>query len=170
MFYDIRTDYRAALDVCNALADPALSDREKAYAVLVIIYPDFDGMPPAHHQEALEKAIEFINAGEAESGTPKRPKLVDWQQDFKFIVAPVNKVIGHDIRGRETLHWWTFLSAYMEIGDCTFAQIVRIRDALARGKKLDKTDREWYRQNRAIVDIKTKYTDQETETLKKWGV
>lgn len=67
------------------------------------------------------------------------------------------------------LHWWTFLAAYYEIGECTFAQIVHIRDKLSRGQRLDKTDQEWYRRNRELVDFKRKYTDAEDELMKQWG-
>ena len=58
----------------------------------------------------------------------------------------------------------------MEIGDCTFAQIVRIRSLKAKGKKLDKADQEWYRKTRHLVDIKTAYTDSEKDMLHRWGV
>lgn len=77
----------------------------------------------------------FINGGEYEDQMEKKPpRLMDWEQDFQYIIAPVNHVIGREIRADAYLHWWTFLSAYMEIGECTFAQIVRIRDAKSRGK------------------------------------
>ena len=94
---------------------------------------------------------------------------MDWEQDFPYIIAPVNRVIGHEIRAEAYLHWWTFLSAYMEIGECTFAQIVHIRDARNRGKRLDDADREWYRRNHKLVDIKTRYTAAEEEFMKMWG-
>jgi hypothetical protein len=57
----------------------------------------------------------------------------------------------------------------MEIGECTFAQIVHIRDSRNRGKPLDASDKEWYRRNRDIVDLKTRYTGAEEDLLKKWG-
>ena len=114
-----------------------------------------------------------------------------FSKDFTYIVAPINRVTGQEVRAVEYMHWWTFLLAYYEIGDCTlrlfsvqniiikkpiplcgvpllgelcdilrflfnfdfercqsyyeigdctFAQIVRIRDLRARGKPLDKTD------------------------------
>lgn len=68
----------------------------------------------------------------------------------------------------EYLHWWTFLSAYMGIGDCLFAQVVRIRDIKARGKKMDKQDREFYRRNRDLIDIKVKTTDAEEKLFAEW--
>jgi hypothetical protein len=39
----------------------------------------------------------------------------------------------------------------------------------ARGKKLEKFDREWYQQNRHLVDLRTNYTDAENALLKMWG-
>ena len=93
---------------------------------------------------------------------------MDWEQDFEYIIAPINRVSGHDIRTDDYLHWWTFISYYYEIGDCLFAQIVRIRKALKKGK-LDKVDREWYRENRDLVDFKQRFTDAEEELLNLWG-
>ena len=58
----------------------------------------------------------------------------------------------------------------METGDCVFAQIIRIRSLRAKGKKLDKADQEWYRQNRHLVDIKQTYTEAKNEILKEWGM
>lgn len=168
--YAIRSDYRAVLDICAALSDPDLDDQEKAYVALYILYPDFDEMPSSHYQEALNKCFWFLNCGSEETNTRKAPKLVDWEQDFQYIVAPINRVVGTEIRAVDYLHWWSFISAYYEIGDCTFAQIVRIRDKKAKGKKLDKSEQEWYKNNRHMVDMKQSYTESEKAILKEWGV
>lgn len=66
------------------------------------------------------------------------------------------------------VHWWTFLSAYTEIGDCLFAQIVGIRSKKAKGKRLDKSEQEFYRKNKSIVDIKVRYTDAEDDLVNMW--
>ena len=95
--YGIRSDYRAVLDICTALSDAELSQQEKSYVALDIFYPDFEKMPPEHYQEALKQCFLFINCGEEEE-KKKSPKLVDWAQDFNYIVAPVNRVIGREIR------------------------------------------------------------------------
>lgn len=166
--YEIRSDYRAILDICTAVEDPELGSEEKSTAALVIFYPEIESLPPEHWQEAIEKCFWFINGG-CEQTSQKSPRLVDWSQDFPYICGPVNRVIGHEVRSVEYMHWWTFLAAYMEIGDCTFAQIVRIRDKLARGKPLDKQDRAWYRQNRSLVDFKRKYTEADNDLLKEWS-
>lgn len=168
--YAIRSDYRAILDICIALADPELDGGDRAEAALTIFYPEFEQIPPEHYQEAIKKCFWFINGGEDEEPEQNKiPRLVDWEQDFALIAAPVNRVLGKEIRALEYLHWWSFLSAYQEIGgDCTFAQVVNIRDKLARNKKLDKADREWYRKNRKLVDFKRKYTQAEEDLLKMW--
>lgn len=165
--YEIRSDYRVILDICAALSDPELTGREQAAAALEIFYLDIETMPPGDYQEALDRLLWFLNGG----GTPegrKMPKLVDWEQDFAYIVAPINRVTGQEVRAVAYMHWWTFLLAYYEIGDCTFAQVVRIRDRLARGKPLDKTDQDWYNRNRHLVDFKRKYTAQDNAVMDRW--
>lgn len=166
--YQIRSDYRAVLDICIALSDPELTDQDKAEVVLTVFYPEFDTMPQAHYQEAISKCFWFIGGGEEDDGR-KAPKLMDWEQDFKLIAAPVNRVIGAEIRSMAYLHWWSFLAAYYEIGgDCTFAQVVSIRSKLAGHKKLEPAEREWLRKNRRLVDFKAKYTEAERDLLKQW--
>ena len=165
--YEIRSDYRAILDICAALSDPELDGQERAIVALTIFYPALTDMPPEHYEEAVKQCLRFINGGRED--TPgKATRLVDWEQDFQYIVAPINRVMGQEVRAAEYLHWWTFLAAYGEIGECIFAQIVRIRDRLARGKPLDQADREWCRRNRQLVDFKRKYTSAEEAVLDKW--
>ena len=169
--YEIRADYRAALDIIAALSDFELSEQERIIAALDIFYPAFDTMPIEHYQEAIDVCCDFLSCGEQQTnGNKKAVKLMDWEQDFNYIASAVNKVLGREIRAPEFLHWWSFISAYYEIGDCLFAQIVSIRDKKAHGKKLDKAEQEWYRKNRDIVDIKRHYTAAETEALAKLGI
>ena len=161
----IRTDYRVALDCFLALTDTELDDYNKVMEVLEILY--IDPIPPELWQDAIDKALWYLEGG-VERQQRKDPQLVAWEQDFPYIASPISKVVGQDIRGMEYLHWWSFLSAYMAIGDCLFAQIVSIRDKRARGKKLSKEDREFYRRNRELIEIKKKLTATEEEILKEW--
>ena len=66
------------------------------------------------------------------------------------------------------LHWWTFLAAYYEIGDCLFAHVVSIRMKKQKGKKLDKFDEEFYREHRDLVDMRKRVTPAEEEELEQW--
>lgn len=170
--YKIRWDYRAALDIITALGDPNLDNTDKAEAVLRILYIDYERIPLQHLEEALTKAYQFLDGGkEPSKDKRKNPRLVDWEKDFSLIVAPVNRVLGYDIRQQKELHWWTFLGAYMEIGgDCTFSQVVNIRDKKARNKKLEKYEREWERRNRDLIDLPERRTEEQNDWLRSWGV
>lgn len=83
-------------------------------------------------------------------------------------MGPVNRVLGKEIQSLKYLHWWSFLSAYSEIGDCLFAQVVRIRDKLARHKKLDKDEREWYNRNRRLVDLRQALSERDKQAVAQW--
>lgn len=166
--YEVRSDYRAILDILIALSDPELDEQDKAIVALQIFYPDYDEIPVEALPEAVKRCFWFINGGEEEQQPAKALRLMDWEQDFKFIIAPVNRVIGKEVREMEYLHWWAFLSAYMEIGECTFSQIVAIREKQKRGKKLEKYEQEWLKRNRHLVEFKRKYTDADNDLIDKW--
>lgn len=158
----IRYDYRVILDIFEILNDPDFNDQERALAVLQIFYVEFDQL--TDYDAAIQECFRFINGGREEISKQKQPQLISWKHDFSMIVAPINRVLGYEVRAKEYdpqtntggVHWWTWLGAYMEIGDCLFAQIIRIREKRALGKPLDKADKEFYRKNRDIIDLKDK--------------
>lgn len=168
--YEIRSDYRVILDIFEAMDDPDLTDGEKVIVCLSIFYPGFDKMPITAEKEAYEKLCWFINGGQEEpKSARKQAKLISWKQDLPYIIGPINKASGCEIRSLEYMHWWTFLAFYMDMdGEGTFATIVRIRDKIKRGKKLDETEKRFYRENPGLVNIKTVYSEEETEALKEW--
>lgn len=166
--YEIRSDYRAILDIIEALSDPEFTESDKAETMLDIFYPGFAEMPASDYEEAVKRCVWFINCGEEYKEEKRAPKLMDWQQDFPLIVSPINRVLGKEVRAVEYLHWWTFLSAYQEIGDGTFSQVVGIRHKKARGKRLDKSEQEFYKNNRHLVDFKRKYTERDEDVISQW--
>jgi hypothetical protein len=162
--YPIRWDMVAALDCITAMSDPNLSDGEKCAVLLGIIYKE--EIPRKLQKDAVKAAFAFLDGGK-QSIAKKSPKVVDWEQDFHMIAPAVNRVLGFDVReSPQKVHWWTFLGGYMEIGgDCSFAQIVSIRDKKARGKKLEKYEREYVRRNPGLFVVMEKETDEEKAFL-----
>lgn len=158
--YDIRTDFRAILDILKTFNDPEFENDEKWIVALTILYIDFDEMPPQDYEEAIEKAIEFIDMGIKDDGK-KKPHTMDWEQDGAVIIPSVNRVLGKEIRAMQYLHWWTFLGAYMEIGESLFSQILNVRMKKAKGKKLDDWERDFYKENKNLIDLDVKYTEEE---------
>lgn len=167
--YDVRTDYRVILEIFEAMNDEELSDTDRSLCCLVMFYIDFDKIKDVNYQEAIEKMLWFINCGEEDDNT-KRPKIMDWEQDYNIIIPPINKIAGFEVRAVEYLHWWTFMGLYQEIGDCTFSQVVGIRSKQARGKKLDKSEQEFLKRNRKMVELKNKYTQADKDLLKSVGI
>lgn len=163
--YNIRWHTEAALDTITALSDPNLSDRDKALAVIGIIYEGV--IPRKDQEEAIKQAYWFLDGGDV-SKPKKSPRVIDWEKDFPLICAPVNRVLGYEIRADlQHLHWWTFIAAYMEVGgDCTFATVVRLREKIARGQKLEKYEQEFYNKNRELIDIRVKESKEEEAFLR----
>lgn len=171
--YEIRTDYRVVLDLLIALNDPELSDSDNkmsAYmqsrVILEIMFPDWDNIPQEHIQEALDKVAEFIDMGIGDDS--KKPKTMDWEQDAPIIIPAINKVLNKEIRAEKYMHWWTFLGAYMEIGEGLFSNIIHIRQKKTKGKKLEKWEQEFYKENKSLIDFqhKEKRSNEEKEMLR----
>ena len=171
--YEIRTDYRVILDLLMALNDPELSDSDNkmsAYmqsrVILEIMFPDWDNIPQEHIQEALDKVAEFIDMGIGDDS--KKPKTMDWEQDAPIIIPAINKVLNREIRAEKYMHWWTFLGAYMEIGEGLFSNVIHIRQKKAKGKKLEKWEQEFYKENKSLIDFqhKEKRSNEEKEMLR----
>lgn len=157
--YEIRTDFRVILDAISALNDPDLYPIERAEACVRIIFPDWRKID--NHSEAYEKAMWFIACGEKDTGGVKKPKVMDWQQDFDLIVSPLNTNLGYDCRRESPTHWWTFVAAYYGIGECAFSCITNIRRKLASGKPLDKWEKQYYAENADLIKLKTRLSSEE---------
>lgn len=171
--YEIRTDYRVILDLLMALNDPELSDSDNkisAYmqsrVILEIMFPDCDNIPQEHIQEALDKVAEFIDMGIGDDS--KKPKTMDWEQDAPIIIPAINKVLNKEIRAEKYMHWWTFLGAYMEIGEGLFSNVIHIRQKKAKRKKLEKWEQDFYKENKSLIDFqhKEKRSYKEKEMLR----
>lgn len=159
--YAIRADFRVILLVFQALADPELTEQEKAAVILQSLYKEL----PEDLQGALEKAVWFMDGGQNFRSGEKR--VMDWEQDEQMIFAAVNKVAGYETRAADYLHWWTFLGFFNEIGEGLFSTVVHIRQKRNRGKRLDKTEEEFYRRNREVVNLKKRLSKEEQAELDK---
>lgn len=161
--YVIRTDYRAILDIFKAINDEELTEQEKAEVMLKILYIDWQEIPLRDQQEALEKGKEFIDCGI--SGEKKKgPVLMDWEKDSPIIAPAINKVLGKDARLTEEIHWWTFMAAYMEISDCLFSHVIAIRQKRAKKQKLEAWEREFYQNNKKLIDLEEQPSRPKEET------
>ena len=162
--YEIRTDFRPALDTVLAMEAPELDNREKIIVMLNNIYKRPEKIEDLN--QAVKMATWYIAGGKKAQGSGVK-KIFDWEQDWELIVAALYPILKRDVRGMEYLHWWSFLAAFMEIGESTFSTVISIRRKKQKGKKLEKYEQEFYRSNREIVDLKPKvyFTPEERALL-----
>ena len=176
--YEIRDkcDYRVILDVICVLNDDELDEKEKILCALAIFYGNEDistfekvanvvkSLP--NIEKAVEKMANIINLGKNNDFDSNKPRLMDWEHDFSRIAPPISRVLGYSVRdSNHYTHWYDFIGAYMEIGECTFSTVVSIRDKRARGKKLEKWEQEFYNENKKMVDLPQNLTEEEKEWL-----
>lgn len=157
--YDIRTDYRECLLIFEAFSDPELTIQEKQRVMLEILYKEI----PDNLQEAANKAKWFLDCGKDHEESEKEKPLYSWEQDEQLIFSAVNNVAGHEVRADEYMHFWTFIGLFQGIGESLFSTVINIRDKKNHGKKLDKTDQEFYEKNKPLIDLKKKRSKEEQE-------
>lgn len=159
-----KCDYRVVLDVIEVFKDEELGDNEKAACALIIFYEDVDKIK--NREEAAKQMLKVINLGEEETEQDNKPKIMDWQHDFQLIAPPVSRVLGYSVRDeKKYTHWYDFIGAYMEIGECQFSSVISIRTKRTKGQKLDKNEEEFYRENKKMIDLPQKLTKEEQEWL-----
>ena len=144
-------DYRVILDCFSALEDADLTKEERVLASLVIFYEDLDDVEDLDKlgdvSEAIKEMYKFFNCGSENPGASSKHKLIDWDLDSQLICSAINNVAGKEVRSLEYLHWWTFMGYYLAIGESPLSTVVSIRSKLAEGKRLDKADAKFKRDN-----------------------
>lgn len=150
--YRIRNkgDYRMVMDVFSVLEDTELDRKERIISALIIFYDGMNDIEDVLNLPNLEQAVikmyEFFNGDKPDAARAVK-KLIDWEDDSAMICAAINNVAKTEIRTLEYLHWWTFLSYYMSVGESVMSTVVSIRDKIVSGKKMEKWETEYRREN-----------------------
>lgn len=169
--YPIRKngDYRMVLDCFAALNDTTLTEEYRIITSLIIFYDGvvnesdiFKMFTKDDLQEAILKMYEFFNCGQENTGASTPHKLIDWTTDAQLIAGAVNTVAKKEVRAEPYLHWWTFMGYYMNIGESAFTTIIGIRHKMKTGKKLEKYERDFKKDNPHYFIWDSK-TSEETE-------
>ncbi len=155
--YKIRSDFRVALLIFDAYNNPELGNREKLAICLESLYIQL----PENKEKAIEKAVWFLDGGNMPKSKKAPVKIMDWEYDQSIIFPAVNKVAGYETRTAEYLHWWSFLGMFNEVGEGLYSQVMNIRVKRAKGKKLQKWEREFYNEHKELINIKEKLTAEE---------
>lgn len=166
--FPINTDFRDILVIFSVFDDDGLSDNEKSWYCLYLLYKTDDIYELGDLEEAAEKARWFLDWGKDYKCKEKRPKILDWEKDYNSIISAVNQQIKtvDDVRDLPYLHWWTFLGYFSERSEkCHLSTVLKIREKLAKGTKLEKWEMQTLRENREEIVIDN---DEDFET-ELWG-
>lgn len=165
--YNIRNrgDYRVILDIFSVLDDEELDQKERVISALIIFYEDFNDVEDVlsfpYLEEATTQMYNFFNGDKAKADKVKEArKLIDWEGDSALICSAINKVAGKEIRSEPYIHWWTFLSYYMSVGESVLSTVISIRDKTINSKKLEKWEQEYKRENPQYFRWKYKTTEE----------
>ena len=161
-----KCDYRLVLDILEILSDNDFSEKSRNLYALKNFYENFD-FDEQRIERALKEMHKIIDLGnESEEKEENKPRIMDWKHDFPIIAPAVSRVLGYSVRSADKYtHWWDFIGAYMEIGECTFSNIITIRSKKQKGKPLEKWEQEFYRENKKLVDLPKNLTEEEKEWL-----
>lgn len=171
--HPIRADYRIVLQVFEAFHDPDLEAAEKWIVAIFLIFSEFKCADDVKRAaaggfdvvEAAGQITWFIQTEDRGSDAERKPTY-DWKQDEQMIFSAINKVSNQEVREAAYLHWWTFLGYFNGIDEGLFSFVVSIRDKQNRHIKLEKHEREFKKNNRALVELvkyKTKEQKEEDE-------
>lgn len=154
--FPFRGDFRNIIAIMGVLEEESRPPLLRWLIALEKFY--VNPVPREKWQGAMEYLARFISGGEESEGGAK---LLDWQTDASVIIADVNKAAGRELRSEPFVHWWTFLAFFRAVGEGQLSALVTVRDKLRRGKKLEGWEQEFYRNNRAQVELRPKLTAEE---------
>ena len=123
--YPIHSDYRDILDILHRLNDASEPEFIRWRVALALFYEG--DLPRSDYPEAMQKLADFLNCGQTLPRSPA-PPLLDWEQDAPLIAA--------------------------DIGDGQLATLLRVRSKLHHGQKLQPWEQDYYRKNKAMVDLR----------------
>lgn len=164
--YNINFDYKTIINILLAFEDTELTRSEQTYIMLKNLY--IEEIPKEDTQEAIEKAIKFIDGGkieEVDNLNQKEKRIYSFKKDGNYIFSGISQTHNIDLSEKNNLHWWVFLSFFMDMSpNCTFGELVYYRKR-KNENKLTKEEKEHYKKIKKLVDLD--YKDEESIKARK---
>jgi hypothetical protein len=136
--YEINTDYTYALACIACVNDAEISDVERAYGVIGLLYKQ----EPPDTKEALRLAVKYLSCGKEANAEPGKPDM-DYEYDMHYIRSSFRSDYGVDLSRTEYMHWWEFCELLQGLNDNSILNRVRdlrnydlstVRDAKLRSR------------------------------------
>jgi hypothetical protein len=121
--YEINTDYRYGLACFRCINDVEISDTERAYGVIGILYKQ----EPPNLQEALRMAIKYLQCGKDTTSEEQQPDM-NFETDENYIKTSFMSDYRIDLDETD-MHWWKFCNLLQGLtGDCILNRVRDIRN------------------------------------------
>lgn len=166
----INTDYRVALACIRAINDDDITDVERAFAVISLLFGAETEIE--NTEEALKKASLYLCCGKKDNGINK-DIIMDFQQDEEYIRTSIRTDFGINLNEVEYMHWWEYNELIHGLTEnCIMSKIIGIRTIDESDYKDPKTLRK-IREAKKSVELKKKkihYNDDEKKLLEQLGI
>jgi hypothetical protein len=103
--YKINTDYRVALRCFEVIEDTAISDEERALAVIYLL---FGIVPTDHHDDFLRIAGDYLRCGKKQETQVAAERDIDFTADEEYIIASFMSDYRIDLP-RTDMHFWQYI-------------------------------------------------------------
>lgn len=158
---EINADYRTALRIITAFEAPELTGSEKAAVLVSQLYKQ----PPGDYQAAVSQGVKFLDCGDSTGGGDggSGERTYSFAHDARYIYAAVDRVLGGRLNRGGFVHWWEFVTAFMELPeDCMMSRILYLRTQRSKGK-LTKEERQQWAQMRDVLELPVELTAEEQQ-------
>ena len=139
--YKINTDYRVALRCFEVIEDTSISDEERAFAVVFLLFGE---VPTESLVEFLRIAGDYLRCGEEESSQEAHERDIDFNADERYIVASFMSDYRIDLPNVD-MHFWQYIQLIQGFTDKAIMSRVReirsydlseLKDPKARAKMI----------------------------------
>lgn len=121
--YEINADFRYALACFKCINDPEISDTERGYGVIGILYKE----EPPNLQEALHMAVKYLQCGKEPQPEDHQPDM-SFDYDENYIKSSFMSDYRIDLDDTH-MHWWKFCNLLQGLtDDCILNRVRDIRN------------------------------------------
>lgn len=166
----INTDYRTALACLKAINDDEITDIERAYAVISLLFGEDTEIQDT--DEALKKATYFLCCGKKNKQNNDEI-VMDFEQDEEYIRTSIRTDFGINLNEVDYMHWWEYNELIHGLTEqCILSKVIGIRQMDESDYKEPKTLKK-IRDAKNSVALKKKkihYNDDEKKLLEQLGI
>lgn len=160
--YKINTDYKIALACMRIVDDEDISDIERAYAIVGLLFGE-DTMI-LNMEKAIDIARKYLMCGKTFEEQEQSPADMDYEQDGNLIQASFMSDYKIDLE-KEELHWWKFCDLISGLTDQSILNKVRDIRNWDISNVTDTKERSKIIRAKEKVAIKKKRSKREQEEL-----